>query len=366
MSFKDIAVKNLIFAILVSLLLVSCKEEPDLKEAPPTLVRAMTLGDTDQGVYREYPGRVSASQKVDMAFEVSGRVIELPAKEGEQVEKETLLAVVDPSDYEQAYNQENARFQNAKAMFDRYSTLVKSGTVSKAEFDEKETEYKVAIANLATAKKALDDTKLYAPFSGFIARRYIENYQYVKEQQPIISIQNIEELEIVVHVPERDVTEAHSIQKSTEPGKDVISVGKVSFASFPNEDFKVNIKEFATESDPNTQTYRLTVTLPMPKGKIILPGMTATVKILYASDDKDTFLLPLTAIETDEHGKFYAWLINKESNEAKKQIVQVGEIQDDKIEVREGVNIGDRIITAGVKDLRDGMKVREIQGKIGN
>jgi len=358
-------VKKVILLFLGALLLVSCSDEPELKEAPPLLVKAMALNDTDQGVYREYPGRVSASQKVDMAFEVSGRVIELPAKEGAKVEKGDLLAVIDPSDYQQAYNQEKARYENAKATFHRYAELLKSHTVSQAEYDEKLTAYEVAKANLATAQNALDDTKLYAPFSGYIARRYIENYEYVKQQEPIISIQNIENLEVIVHVPERDVTEAHAIKKESAPGKDIIAIGKVNFASFPNEDYRVKVKEFATESDPNTQTYRLTLTLPMPKDKIILPGMTATVKILFVGKNENIFLLPLSAVNTDEKGNFYVWLINKEMMTAYKHIVGVGEILEDKIEIREGLKFGDEIVTAGVNDLKDGAKIRVIQGKIG-
>lgn len=81
----------------------------------------------------------------------------------------------------------------------------RSQAVAKAEVDKQRTAMDVAQADYALAKKDFDDTRLVAPFSGVITKRYVENYSNVKDKEPIVSLQDLNDLEIMINVPERVV-----------------------------------------------------------------------------------------------------------------------------------------------------------------
>jgi len=176
--------KSLISSIAIALTLAlgGCGSDPPPQKVEDhgKLVKVITLTPDDAGFVREYPGRVKASMRVDLAFEVSGRLMELPIKEGDKVKAEQLLARINPHDFQQRVNQEKAKYDYAVVTYQRYKTLLKSDTISRAAYDEKFAQLQVAKANLATATKSLNDTHLKAPFNGYIANRFVENFEYVR------------------------------------------------------------------------------------------------------------------------------------------------------------------------------------------
>ena len=97
------------------------------KEEPPgdqivRPIKTMLVGEAE-GIGRNYPGNVQASQRVNLSFRVSGPLIELPVKEGEFMEKGSKLAKIDPRDYYIALNEAKARQIEAQADYDRYRDL---------------------------------------------------------------------------------------------------------------------------------------------------------------------------------------------------------------------------------------------------
>lgn len=363
MSMKLVAV--LALSVLVFLSACSDKQKAPVPEVVYT-VRSVVVGDMGSGGLRSYPGKVSASQKVDLAFEVAGKLNKFPVREGQEVEKGELLTSLDARDYENDVAEKQAKYDHAEITYHRFKDLVSSGTVSQSAYDEKVAMFKVAGANLSISKKALADTFLYAPFSGLIARRYVENFQYIQPKQRILSLQDVKDLEIIINVPEQDVVRAGDIQRISGKVGEKDVVGKASFASLPGRDFSVYIKEFKTEADPKTQTYRVTLLMPSPDDKRVLPGMTATVKIKFSSKTAKQYSIPIQAVSVGEKGDHFVWVIDQSTMRVKKKVVKVGAMGGDNISVLQGLKAGDRIVTAGVAYLADNMKVRIITGKIGS
>jgi len=219
--------------IFFSITITSCGKEPP-KPQPDLvrLVKTIVIKGDDAGTYRIYPGRVSASQKVDLSFLVSGRLIKFPIKESEEVKKEQLIAQIDPKDYEIKVAQFKAKYDHAKITYERFKKLLPTDAISKAQYDEKKSLHDLAKANLDEAEKGLSDTYLYAPFSGFVANKFVENHQYVQTNQKIISLQDLSELEIIIHIPEQDVARAEDIERlSTDKSKK--EIGTATFPSIP-------------------------------------------------------------------------------------------------------------------------------------
>ncbi|MCK4746269.1 MAG: efflux RND transporter periplasmic adaptor subunit, partial [Bacteroidales bacterium] len=204
-------------------------------------------------------------------------------------------------------------------------------------------------------KKAVADTTLRASFSGMIGKKFVENYQVVQAKQSIASLQKTSGLEIIVNAPENVIGR----RKDTDE-----SALTAEFANYPGERFPVTVKEFATEADPQTQTYRVVLSMSNPKDKKILSGMTATVFVeIYQSDSK-TVEIPVQAVFYDEQGQAYIWKVGDDSRVTRHQ-VEAGMLKQDNIEIVSGLTSGDKIIIAGVQNLTDGQKVREFTGTMG-
>jgi len=305
------------------------------------------------GVVRSFPGLVQAVNRVDLAFNVPGQIIALPVREGERVEKGALLARLDPQNYQMAVDAAKADYENALADYRRYKVLVKDGYVSQVAFDKTVARKEVTEAALERARKRLEDTYLRAPFSGVVARRFVEKYTEVKAKQPILSLQDTRRLEVVVDVPEDEVINK---DKTLDKMKVV-----ATFSTVPDSEFPVVLKEFSTTADPKTLTYRVSFILPEITKANILPGMTAEVKFIpLAQDGRAVFSLPASAL-LEADGKRWLWVIDPVTHRVNRREVQAEKTSDGKVLVRSGVEPGELVAIAGVHYLKQGQVVKPVQ-----
>jgi RND family efflux transporter MFP subunit len=227
----------------------------------------------------------------------------------------------------------------------------KSKAVARAEVDQKRTAMEVARSSFAAAKQDAEDTRLTAPFAGVIARRHVENFQNVQAKEPIVSLQNVDELEIVIHVPERIMRSA--------PRR---AAGYAQFDDVPGRRFPVSLKSYSTEADPQTQTYEVVLRLTRPQDVTILPGMSAEVLPGDAPDNaaRSSVAIPLNAVAAGPDGTPRVWVVDPDTDRVAARAVSVGAVQGSDIIVLDGLQIGERIVTAGLGHLREGMWVRPL------
>jgi RND family efflux transporter MFP subunit len=281
-----------------------------------------------------------------------------------------------------------ADFEEAKAQYVRYKKLYEEGVTPKTKFDEYVAAYGVAQARLKSAheeltmglvgarvediesKKAeirglasavrqaeidLGDTDLQAPFSGVVAKRYVENFQNVQAKEPIVSLQDVGDVEVVINLPENDVI---LIKKE--------NVGKIiaRFDAIREREFELTVKEFSTQADPTTQTYAATLVMKAPEDVNILPGMTAQVSITLLSGGgggTGGLSIPSAAVFSEGEGKTFAWKVDPSSMTVTKVPVELGALSGENIQVKSGLSQGDKIGASGVHHLREGMKIREME-----
>ena len=199
-------IKQLLSAILAVALLFSwsgcSKQEEEVVREVVRPVKLLTIEGDTTSIRRTFPGRVRASQRVDLAFQVAGPLIELPVTEGQNVNKGQLLARILPRDFETELAKAKAKTLDAEQQYQRYRDLYIKKQVSKADFDKYKSEFDIARARQKETEDTLADTYLKAPFDGVIAKRYVENFEDVQAKQPIVSVQDISEVGILVDVPE--------------------------------------------------------------------------------------------------------------------------------------------------------------------
>lgn len=341
-----------IFLILFSaLFLWGCQDEEKEKTVTTRPVKTMVVGEKKTKALRYFPGKVIASKKAILAFQVDGELITLPILEGDQVQEGQLLAAIDPEKYENTVKEMRAKYLRNKANYERAKELIKGHFISRADYDAWKAAFSVAKANLGTARRDLRNTQLHAPFTGVIAKKYVDNHEFVKAKQPILELNNLTNIDIEIYVPESTMS---NIKKGEAENVRVV------FEAAPKKKYKLTFKEISTTADPETQTYRVVLILPSPKDIAILPGMTATVQAAipdYKSGGDQYFLIPSSAIFSGNNHKTLVWVVDPKTMTVKRTPVRISRLAGKKIRVLDGISAGQRIVTAGVHFLKDGEKV---------
>ncbi len=340
-------------------LLVGCAEEPAPVAVDTTRpVKTLLIETPEVGGIRNFPARIDANRRVELAFRVPGKVQELLVGEGDHVKEGQEVARLDSTDFQIVVNDRQATFDNASNNYKRGKELVQKGHISKMDYDRLEAEFKNARAALNTARQDLTYTSLKAPFPGTIARRHIQRFEEVQAKQSILSLQNVTVLEVKFDIPESII---RSIQ-TDETGQGAARNRVQLFASFkdlPGRKFPLSFKEIATKADAKTQTFEVTYTMEQLTKATVLPGMTATVTVdLSEIEGEDSvFSVPVSAVVGDYKLNPRVWVVDMQSMAVKPQQVKVGRMLGNRIEVLDGLEPGSRIVTAGTPFLVDDMKV---------
>ncbi|WP_243725209.1 efflux RND transporter periplasmic adaptor subunit [Candidatus Thiosymbion oneisti] len=346
-------------ALFVPALLSACTEnEPTVAQAVSRPVKTALVQAPDVGGIRRFPARIDALHKAELAFRVAGTVQKLAVKEGDRVKKGQILATLDPTDYKIAVKDAQASFDRAQKDFKRAKELVKKGFISRSDYDAKEAAWKNTRAALERANQDLAYTRLKASFAGTIAKRYVEPFEEVQAKQAIFAIHDRSRLEVKINVPETVILGIRaSGGEGPEPGAIPVTA---SFDSRPGEEFDLTLREIATRADPATQTFAVTFTMPAPKDFLVLPGMTATVTADFSgvTDGAPLLFVPAAAVTADSDLEPFVWVVDEANMQVMKNPVEVGRMHGSSIEIKAGLEVGKRVVVAGVGYLAAGMQVR--------
>ena len=378
----------------------------------------MVVAAGEDSHVRTFPGRVEASNKVELAFQVPGLLVSLPIRAGQNIAKNDVIAQLRQDEFqarlkalqgqldaaradlqalragvrpeerlrlEAQVRAANAELVNARTQFGRTSQLVRNRAIPRVEHDRAETSYHVAQENYKAARQTLEQ--------GTIAReeeiwakeaevRGLENrvveanlqledstlrapYDGVIAQRFVEEGQNIRANDRVVMFQDINEIEIAVDIPETVMAADIRSADILQmvaeFSAAPGLQFPGHIKEVAQRADPVTQTFTVRVALKAPPDLNLLPGMTATVTMTYrrASVLGGRILVPIAAVFQESAGTQVAWIIGPDGKVVRSP-VKLGAVTGGSIEILEGLQPGDRIAVAGVSFLRDGMKVRDM------
>ncbi len=349
----------LLISISTLVLLTACNEKKQVTVTKDVIRPAKILQITEPNGadYRNFPAEVEANTTSKLAFRVNGQIIDFPVKAGNEVKKGDLLAALDPKDFQLRLDDRKARYQLAKSQFERAKSLLAKKLVPQSKFDQAKANLSVALSSLETAKTELTYTQLTAPFDGSIANVFVKKHETIQAKQPILTLISRDTIDISIQMPENIISR---VQKNTHYKPTVI------FDSHPEQEFLVSVKEWDTQANPSTLTYKVVFSLPVPKTFNVLPGMSANIRIdlskILQTQNKH-FLVPVSAVFSPEGIPVkanigYVWLVNPKNFTVKRQQVTLGKITNQGIEVISGLKAGDKIVAAGVHYLSDGMQIK--------
>ncbi len=347
------AKRGLLLSLVAALAASGCGGGAEV-EPPPVArpISTMVVGGMSGGRLT-FPGTTQAADRAELSFRVAGPLIEFPVNEGDQVRQGQLLARIDPRDYRIALAEAKAAYDQAEADAQRYRRLYEREAVPLADLELATARRDVARARFEQAQADLRDTELRAPFTGQIGLKYVENFEDVAAKEPILSLHDVEEVEIVINVPE-------SIMATLRAGSRPTIV--TTFDAAPNRSYPMRVKEFAAAADPATQTFPITFTMPQPTDLNVLPGMTALVIVsdLRLSEDEDVpITVPAHAVFSDAAGSPQVWVVDTQAQTVHRRGVRVGPVTGtESIVVLDGLSPGETIAVAGINQLEDGQEVR--------
>jgi RND family efflux transporter MFP subunit len=197
-------------------------------------------------------------------------------------------------------------------------------------------------------------TNLKAPFAGRIAKRHVDNFEDVSAVQPIFTLQDMSSIHIKVNIPE---TLMILIKANDKPN--VFAM----FDSIPNQQFPLTLLEVATQADPGSKTFAVTFNMPRVASFNILPGMSVTVRGSQPIQAVTSYLgviVPAQAVIETNQGRF-AFVVEDIANQLGKVVrktVTTGHITERGLQVLTGLEPGERLITAGMSKMSEGMTVR--------
>ena len=359
-------------AVMVVVILAGCKEEVT-KADPIRPVRVYEVSDHTENATRTFPGKVKATREASLAFRISGQIIRLDVKEGDYVEKGQLIAMLDQRDYQAAAADLRARLAGARSVLkearlniERNRQLLAQSIIAQSAFDTAQSTFETSRAevlsleqSLRRAELNLQYTRLEAPFSGYIAKKTPSNHEYVQAKEPIVELADTSALDVVIDVPESVWISAFQTKTMN------LATIKARFESLPNVLIPVRVKEYQTNANAETQTYEVTMTMDNQADLGIQPGMTAEiVGSIEPGRTKKSVAVPFSSVTGEDGGDKYVWVLDNENTVSRRE-VEVGRIVNDMFRVESGLAAGDVIVTAGVNYLREGQKVKVLNGRIG-
>jgi len=345
-------------------LALGCEQKvEEVQHTPP--VHIFELTPSANSAFRRFPGEVAAVSNGRLSFDVAGRLIEFPILDGQVVEQGDLIGRLDPSDFVAQLDSAQASFAAARDEYNRQSTLLQRRVISQSEFDRQREIFNVAEANLRTAQKAVEDTRLFAPFKGRVAHRFVRNFQSVQARELIVLLQDISTLEVDVQLPESVMS---SVQRNAtvEDVRPLIEA-KVEFAALPGQQFDLKLNSFSTNASAASRTFLVSFVFNPPEDSNILPGMTSTVFLRFRDQavgeetQKGIYDVPVQAVLAFE-GQSWVWRWDHKTGEVSRIPVElIGPVGESMRISSPDLKDGDALVSSGVRLLSEDMRVRRLE-----
>ena len=170
------------------LLLNSSCHSKQTEETDTANVRLFMVENAGATSVQEFPGRVKAAEEVNMAFKISGTLMNVYVEEGSRVSKGQLVAEIDPRDYQVQLDAIKAEYMNVKSEAERVIALYADSVSTADAYDKARFGLQQIAAKYENAQNQLADTKIYAPFNGYIQKRLFDPPTVVAAGMPIVTI----------------------------------------------------------------------------------------------------------------------------------------------------------------------------------
>lgn len=292
-------------------------------------------------ITKTFSGTLEGEEQANVVSKIPERITEVKIKVGDFISKGNLLFVLDKGGASSQYFQTQAVYLNAEKNLERMKNLFNEGAVSRQSLDATQTAYDVAKANFEAAKSTVEIT---APISGVITSLNVNIGDIANPQIVMATVANINKLKAKFNVGESDLADfkiGQSANVYSELQPDLVQAGKIF--------------QISKSADVQSRTFEVQTLFSNTNDKWFKPGMFCRVQVNLKTQ-KDALSIPFTAITEFENAS--GVFIVSEGKVNFKSIT-TGLTDGKYVEVRSGLSSGDKIVTLGMNNLKNGTVVVE-------
>jgi len=293
-------------------------------------------------------GNFEPIQELKFSAEKSGKVIKVLAKEGDYVKVGQVLAIVRSDVVNVEASNANAAYQNAVTDYNRYENAFKTGGVTKQQLDQARLAMVNAKTQLTQANINVGDTRIKAPISGFINKKYIEPGSILAGMPAteLFDIVNVSKLKLKVTVNESQVA-------SLKVG----DVTKIKASVYPDKEFSGKITFIASKADESLN-FPVEIEIANNTANDLKAGMYGTAEFASKQQKSSLMIVPRNAFVGSVSSN---QIFIVENGTARLKKVTAGRILGDKVEILGGLSDGQQFIVTGQINLQEGSKVEIIK-----
>jgi RND family efflux transporter MFP subunit len=356
-------------------LAAGCQKEIAITK-PITPVRVSSVSNLDTSSGYRYSANITAYTQVSLAFKSGGYVDSIqqrkgadgrirPLETGDRIAEGEVLARVRESEYSDRVKQATAQLaqaqsasEHSKEDFARATKLLASASMTKSEYDGVRARHdsdaaalENAHAALAQSTTALKDCSVVSPMNGVILERNVELGTLAGTGTPAFVVADIHLVKVVFGVPDTTV----SLARLGDP--------QTITTSSLNGEFHGRITSISPSADPKSRVFSVEVTIPNSDARL-KPGMIATLSLGAGPQRHPVAAVPLGAIvhSSKKADGFAVFIVEDQGGKAvvRERDVAVGDAIGNMIGVTEGVKVGERVVSVGGTQVKDGEAVQVI------
>lgn len=287
-------------------------------------------------------GTLAANEAIEIKSEVDGKVESIRFREGQRVVKDQILFVIEGTKLAAHVGQAEAEFKFSEANLKRSEALVKNLTISKQEYDQALSRYESDKAELDLMRQSLREATVRAPFNGTVGARVVSPGQVIAKGDKLTTLIDASVVKAEFNVPERY---AGQLKKGLTVSAKV--------APYPNTHFKGEVYFVSPEIDPNTRTVLVKAKIPNKDGKLS-PGLFANVDLRLA-EIENAIVVPESAL-MKQADQVQLYVVGPE-NKADLRNVKTGVRMEGRVQIVEGVQAGEAVISEGNQKIGPGVPV---------
>lgn len=343
---------NLIVRSALSLCMImtlgACQDTPKEQKKQKVTVNVARTEAKPADSKKEFSFISEPFRSSELSFRVGGPIDRFEVYAGNYYNRGDIIAEIDPRDFHIRKERAEGIYSQAKTEYERIRILYEKNNVSASSFEKAKADYIAAKTNYETTVNELEDTKLVAPFNGYVGEVFIEKFQDVKATQPVITFVDLDQLKIEAYVTQ-DIA-INYMQNQTKID--------LRFDAIPNTEFEAKVIEISKSTTPNNLSFLLTAMLPNKERKL-LSGMSGKVFFDLSGNDVNKVLtIPQASVNHRPNEGDFVWVVDPSTGLVNRRGITTGRLlPDGVICVESGLEAGEMVATSSLRFLSDGMFV---------
>lgn len=333
--------------LTLSAALLACSEAVPPETNPVQPVRVISAGADSAQAAILATGLVGSQEEARLGFKTGGVIRSITVEAGSHVTRGQTLATLDSTEVDAQLRQATESLTKARRDRDRAEQLFKMGVLAEQAVQDARTQVAMAEAALSAARFNRQHATIIAPANGVILQRLAEPRELAAPGAPILVVSR-DDLGWVLRVGLNDKAATR------------VRVGdsaQVSLNAYPGRHIATTVREIGAASDPRTGTVTVKLSLPARPDLRYIAGQVGEAAIMPQLDGDSRITVPLGAI-IEGNGKQAALYVIDANNRAQRRMVGVGNIQEERVEILSGLQVGERVVSEGAAWLNPGMTVR--------